>query len=131
MDKGDKTYRFLIIIEKGDQNYGAYSPDLPGCVAVGDTLEEVEKNMQEAIRMHLQGMIEDHEPIPTPQTTARYMDIVCRLLLEKKKDFSLQLGSASSHTSIGLTAVIIQHLREDWRVHEQFSRSPCTARLNL
>jgi len=68
-------YRFLIIIEKGKQNYGAYSPDLPGCVAVGDTLEEVEKNMQEAIKMHLQGMIEDHEPIPTPRTTARYMDI--------------------------------------------------------
>ncbi|GAC1568729.1 MAG: hypothetical protein NVS3B14_18940 [Ktedonobacteraceae bacterium] len=42
-------YRYLIIIEKGDQNYGAYSPDLPGCVAVGDTIEEVQKNMQEAI----------------------------------------------------------------------------------
>ncbi len=68
-------YRFLIIIEKGDQNYGAYSPDLPGCIAVGDTIEEVEKNMQEAIRMHLEGMIEDHEPIPTPQTTVRYLDI--------------------------------------------------------
>jgi len=69
-------YRFLIIIEKGKQNYGAYSPDLPGCVAVGETVEEVEKNMREAIRMHLQGMIEDQEPIPMPQTTARYMDIV-------------------------------------------------------
>jgi predicted RNase H-like HicB family nuclease len=68
-------YRFLVIIEKGNQNYGAYSPDLPGCVAVGDTLEEVEKNMREAIRMHLQGMIEDQEAIPTPQSTARYMDI--------------------------------------------------------
>ena len=52
-------YRYLIIIEKGDQNYGAYSPDLPGCVAVGDTVEEVQKNMQEAIKMHLKGMIED------------------------------------------------------------------------
>ena len=68
-------YRFLIIIEKGNENYGAYSPDLPGCVAVGDTPEEVEKNMQEAIKMHLQGMIEDNEPIPTPHTTARYLDI--------------------------------------------------------
>ena len=68
-------YRFLIIIEKGNQNYGAYSPDLPGCVAVGDTVEEVEKNMQGAIKMHLRGMIEDHEPIPTPQTAARYIDI--------------------------------------------------------
>ncbi|HZU04260.1 MAG TPA: type II toxin-antitoxin system HicB family antitoxin [Ktedonobacteraceae bacterium] len=68
-------YRFLIIIEKGDHNYGAYSPDLPGCVAVGDTVEEVEKNMHEAIKMHIRGMIEDHEPIPIPQTTTRYMDI--------------------------------------------------------
>ncbi len=68
-------YRFLIIIEKGDQNYGAYSPDLPGCVAVGDTIEEVEKNMHEAIKMHIRGMIEDHEPIPIPQTIGRYMDI--------------------------------------------------------
>ena len=68
-------YRFLVIIEKGNQSYGAYSPDLPGCVAVGDTQEEVEKNMREAIIMHLQGMIEDHEPIPTSQTTAEYMDI--------------------------------------------------------
>ena len=68
-------YRYLIIIEKGDHNYGAYSPDLPGCVAVGDTVEEVKKNMQEAIKMHLKGMIEDHEPIPVPQTTAQYVDI--------------------------------------------------------
>ena len=68
-------HRFLVIIEKGGQNYGAYSPDLPGCVAVGDTVEEVEKNMQEAIKMHIRGMIEDHEPIPIPQTTARYKDI--------------------------------------------------------
>ena len=68
-------YRFLVIIEKGSQSYGAYSPDLPGCVAIGDTLEEVGKNMREAIIMHLQGMIEDHEPIPTSQTTAEYMDI--------------------------------------------------------
>jgi predicted RNase H-like HicB family nuclease len=42
---------------------------------VGDTLEEVEKNMQEAIKMHLRGMIEDHQPIPAPQATARYLDI--------------------------------------------------------
>ncbi len=68
-------HRFLVIIEKGIENYGAYSPDLPGCIAVGDTLEEVEKLMREAITMHIQGMIEDHEPIPLPQSTAEYMDI--------------------------------------------------------
>jgi predicted RNase H-like HicB family nuclease len=68
-------YRFLVILEKGEKNYGAYSPDLPGCVATGNTLDEVKANMHEAIKMHLQGMIEDHEPIPASQTTADYMDI--------------------------------------------------------
>jgi predicted RNase H-like HicB family nuclease len=69
-------YRFLVIFEKGAENYGAYAPDLPGCVAVGDTLEETEKNMREAIEMHIQGMLEDSEPIPIPQSTAHYMDII-------------------------------------------------------
>lgn len=68
-------YRFLVIIEQGKQNFGAYSPDLPGCVAVGDTIEEVEKNMYEAIKMHLRGMIEDNEPIPTSHSAVKYMDI--------------------------------------------------------
>ena len=68
-------YRFLVIIEKGSQSYGAYSPDLPGCVAVGDTQEEVEKNMRKAIMLNLEGMIEDQEPIPVPQTTAEYMHV--------------------------------------------------------
>jgi predicted RNase H-like HicB family nuclease len=55
--------RFLVIIEKGDTSYGAYAPDLPGSVAVGVTCEEVEREMRAAIALHLQGMIEDHEPI--------------------------------------------------------------------
>ena len=68
-------YRFLIIIEQGNHNYGAYVPDLPGCIATGKTVEEVKANMREAIRMHLQGMIEDHESIPASQTMAEYVDI--------------------------------------------------------
>ncbi|HZU01028.1 MAG TPA: type II toxin-antitoxin system HicB family antitoxin [Ktedonobacteraceae bacterium] len=68
-------YRFLVIIEKGDTSYGAYCPDLPGCVAVGRTREEVEQNMREAIAMHIQGMIEENEPIPLPHNDAEYMDI--------------------------------------------------------
>ena len=68
-------YRYLVIIEKGDQGYGAYAPDLPGCVAVGDTREEVEQNMRAAIALHLKGMLEDQEQIPTPETTAEYLDI--------------------------------------------------------
>ncbi len=68
-------YRFLVIIEKGEQSYGAYAPDLPGCVAVGDTQEEVEQNMRAALALHLQGMLEDHVPIPTPETTAEYLEV--------------------------------------------------------
>ena len=68
-------YRFLIIIEAGEQNYSAYAPDLPGCVATGNTREEVEQNMREAVALHLQGMIEDQEPIPSIQTIAEYIDI--------------------------------------------------------
>ncbi|MEA1907065.1 MAG: type II toxin-antitoxin system HicB family antitoxin, partial [Euryarchaeota archaeon] len=48
-------YRFLIVIEKANRNYSAYSPDLPGCVATGSTREEVEQNMYDAIVLHVQG----------------------------------------------------------------------------
>ena len=67
--------RFLILIEKGKRNYGAYAPDLPGCVATGKTLEEVKTNMRAALRMHIEGMIEDQEPIPNSQTWADYIEI--------------------------------------------------------
>ena len=53
-------YRFLIVIEKANNNYSAYSPDLPGCVATGTTREDAEQNMYEAIEMHIQGLLEDN-----------------------------------------------------------------------
>jgi predicted RNase H-like HicB family nuclease len=67
--------RILVIIEKGEHSYGAYSPDVPGCVAVGDTREEVEQLMKEALQEHLQMMREDNLPLPQSQTEAEYMDI--------------------------------------------------------
>ena len=63
-------YRFLVIIEKAKKNFGAYCPDLPGCVATGKTKAEVEKNMYEAIEIHIQGMIEDGLEIPLPLAEA-------------------------------------------------------------
>lgn len=65
--------RFLVIIERAGDNYSAYSPDLPGCVATGDTREETERNMHEALRIHVEGMVEDGEPIPAPLAEAEYM----------------------------------------------------------
>ncbi len=67
--------KILVIIEKGETSYGAYSPDIPGCVAVGDTREEVEQRMREALRSRLQMMREEHLPFPELQTIAEYMDI--------------------------------------------------------
>jgi predicted RNase H-like HicB family nuclease len=69
------VYRFLIIIEKGDTSYGAYAPDLPGCVTVGETREEVEREMRAAIALHLQEISEDNEPIPNGESIAEYVEI--------------------------------------------------------
>jgi predicted RNase H-like HicB family nuclease len=66
--------RYIIIIEKAGTNYSAYCPDLPGCVSVGDTIEETKQNMREAIAFHLRGMIEDGDPIPEP-SDAEWIDI--------------------------------------------------------
>ena len=68
-------YRFLVVIEQASGNYSAYSPDLPGCVATGTTREDVEKNMHEAIAMHIQGMKDDQEPIPPSSSFAEYIAI--------------------------------------------------------
>lgn len=68
-------YRFLIVIEKANGNYSAYCPDLPGCVATGKTREETERNMHEAVEMHVQGMLEDNLPIPDSVTVAEYIAV--------------------------------------------------------
>ena len=67
--------KFLIVIEKAASNYSAYSPDLPGCIATGESKEAVEANMQEAIRMHLVGLCEDNLPIPDAAASAEYVVI--------------------------------------------------------
>lgn len=66
-------HRFLIVIERANENFSAYSPDLPGCVATGDTRDETERNMYEALRLHLRGLQEDGEAIPESSALAEYM----------------------------------------------------------
>jgi predicted RNase H-like HicB family nuclease len=66
-------HRFLIIIEEAGENFSAYSPDLPGCIATGATREETERNMYDAIQMHLEGLQEDGLPIPESTTLAEYL----------------------------------------------------------
>ena len=67
--------RFLVVIEKANCNYSAYSPDLPGCAATGDTREETERNMHDAIQMHVKGLTEDKLPVPESLSFAEYIAI--------------------------------------------------------
>ncbi|MEK7250807.1 MAG: type II toxin-antitoxin system HicB family antitoxin [Bacteroidota bacterium] len=67
--------RFLIVIEKAENNYSAYSPDLPGCVATGQTPEDTERNMHEAIQLHVRGLQEDNLPIPESNSFAEYVAV--------------------------------------------------------
>ena len=64
----------LIVVEKADGGYGAYAPDLPGCVAAGATREETERLMREAIEMHIEALVKDGQPVPDPQSYATYVE---------------------------------------------------------
>lgn len=65
---------YLIVVERNESgSYGAYCPDLPGCVAVGDTLEETLRLMKEAIPFHIHGLIEDGLEVPAPTSRAEYI----------------------------------------------------------
>ncbi len=67
--------KYAIVIEKAPgSNYSAYVPDLPGCVATADTVEEIKRLMQEGIEFHLEGMMEDGDPIPEPTTQVEYIE---------------------------------------------------------
>ena len=67
--------KFTVIFEKGPSDWGAYVPDLPGVISVGDSREEVERLIQEAIEFHLEGMREEGIPIPAPSSFAGIIEI--------------------------------------------------------
>ncbi|HEV7505994.1 MAG TPA: type II toxin-antitoxin system HicB family antitoxin [Thermoanaerobaculia bacterium] len=66
-------HKFLLVIEHAPGNFSAYLPDLPGCVATGETRKEVEANMYEAIKLHIEGLREDGLPIPESESMAEYV----------------------------------------------------------
>jgi len=67
--------RYAVIIEKSETGFGAYVPDLPGCVAAAETREEVVKLIQEAIEFHIEGLREDGEPVPEPASSIEFVDV--------------------------------------------------------
>ncbi|WP_414753662.1 type II toxin-antitoxin system HicB family antitoxin [Anabaena sp. CCY 9910] len=68
--------RYAVVIEKGETSYGAYVPDLPVCVAVGETLEEVKQLITEAIEFHIEGMLVDGLPIPQPTSMTHEVEVL-------------------------------------------------------
>jgi predicted RNase H-like HicB family nuclease len=67
--------RYAIVIEKAENNYAAYVPDLPGCVTTGETIKGVEQQIREAIEFHIRGLREDGLPIPEPSSKVNYIDV--------------------------------------------------------
>ncbi len=67
--------KYAIVIEQANSNYSAYVPDLPGCVATGATIEEVENEIREAIEFHIEGMKEDGESVPVPSSSVEYVEV--------------------------------------------------------
>ena len=67
--------RYAIVVEKAENNYSAYVPDLPGCVATGSTVEETEREMREAIEFHIEGLVEDGLPVPQPESIVEYLEV--------------------------------------------------------
>ncbi len=67
--------RYAIVIEKSENGFGAYVPDLPGCVALGETQAETEQLIKEAIAFHLEGLRENGDPIPKPSSLAEYVEV--------------------------------------------------------
>jgi predicted RNase H-like HicB family nuclease len=66
--------RYAVVIERAGENYSAYVPDLPGCIATGATVAEVEREIRAAIRFHVEGLEEDGLPVPEPQSLIEYVE---------------------------------------------------------
>ena len=67
--------RYAIVVEKAENNYSAYVPDLPGCVATGQTIEEIENEIREAIAFHIEGLRQDGLTVPQPASIVEYLEV--------------------------------------------------------
>jgi predicted RNase H-like HicB family nuclease len=67
--------RYMVVVERGETSWGAHAPDLPGCVAVGETREEVLRLIREAIEFHIHGLKEDGLPVPAPTSEGEFVEV--------------------------------------------------------
>lgn len=66
--------KYAIVVEKAEKNYSAYVPDLPGCIATGETVEETQRLLREAIALHVAGLREDGLEVPEPSSVVTYVE---------------------------------------------------------
>ena len=66
---------YLVVVEQGASSFGAYVPNLPGCVAAGETREEVLRLIREAIEFHIEGLKQEGRPVPQPASTSEVVDV--------------------------------------------------------
>lgn len=67
--------QYLVVVEQGPKSFGAYVPDLPGCVAVGESREEVTNLIHEAIEFHIEGLRADGQPVPQPSSSSELVEV--------------------------------------------------------
>jgi predicted RNase H-like HicB family nuclease len=67
--------RYMVVVERGETSWGAHVPDLPGCVAVGETREEVLRLIREGIEFHIDGLRQDGLPVPTPSSEGEFVEV--------------------------------------------------------
>lgn len=75
VEMSELVMRYAIVIEDAGNNFSAYVPDLPGCVAAAETVEETEQLIREAIAFHIEGLKEDNLPVPTPSSRVEYVEV--------------------------------------------------------
>jgi len=75
LERRNNEVKYTVIIEKAEGNYSAYVPDLPGCVSVGDTVEETERNIREAIVFHIRGLRDEGLDVPEPTSIAAHVEV--------------------------------------------------------
>ena len=75
LGRGAHAVKYAVVIERAEHTYAAYVPDLPGCIATGASLEEVKRNIRDAIEMHLEGMREDNVSVPIPQPETMLVEV--------------------------------------------------------
>ena len=99
---------YLIIIEKSDDGYGAYCPDVPGCVAVGDTEDEARKNFLEALEFHFEGLKEDGLEIPKPSASFAFSSEDCTgvLNVRTKKSTHLKLIKIAEKEQVSVSHLV-------------------------